>query len=163
MTGTDEILQAVGLITGPMAGGGFAEHSTWRWIFYINFPFCAIGLAMVPFVVRLKAKRAPLKERLTKTDWIGAFLFISSTCSFLIGITWGGTQYPWDSWRTIVPIILGATGIMGTLVWERFGASQPFIRLWLFRDYAAMAAYICAVLQGLIVSPSSNRHHHPCT
>lgn len=147
------------MITGPMAGGGFAEHSTWRWIFYINFPFCAIGLSMVPFVVRLTAKRAALKERLTKTDWIGAFLFISSTCSFLIGVTWGGAQYPWNNWRTVVPIILGTAGIVATLCWERYGASQPFIRLWLFRDYAAMAAYMCAVFQGLIVSfPSISFH-----
>ncbi|KAH7400778.1 major facilitator superfamily domain-containing protein [Phaeosphaeria sp. MPI-PUGE-AT-0046c] len=146
-----QLAWAVGLITGPMAGGGFAEHSTWRWIFYINFPFCAIGLAMVPFVVRLKAKRAALKERLLTTDWIGAFLFISSTCSFLIGVTWGGTQYAWGSWRTITPIVLGVVGIVGTLCWERYGASQPFIRLWLFSHYAAIAAYMCAVLQGLIM------------
>ncbi|OAL00503.1 putative efflux pump antibiotic resistance protein [Phaeosphaeriaceae sp. SRC1lsM3a] len=146
-----QLAWAVGLITGPMAGGGFAEHSTWRWIFYINFPFCAIGLAMVPFVVRLKAKRAAFKERLLKTDWVGAFLFISSTCSFLIGVTWGGTQYAWDSWRTIVPIVLGVVGIIATLCWERYGAPQPFIRLWLFKDYAAVTAYMCAVFQGLIM------------
>lgn len=135
-----------------MAGGGFAEQTTWRWIFYINFPFCAIGLAMIPFVVRLKAKRASFLERIYMTDWIGAGLFISSTCSFLIGITWGGTQFPWSSWRTIVPIVLGAAGVAATLCWERFGASQPFLRVWLFKEHAAIAAYACAVIQGLLVS-----------
>ncbi|KAF2025132.1 putative efflux pump antibiotic resistance protein [Setomelanomma holmii] len=141
----------MGLITGPMAGGGFAEHSIWRWIFYIIFPFCAIGIAIVNVVVRLKAQRATLPERLLKTDWIGAFLFISSTCSFLIDITWGGTQYPWDRWWTIVPIVLGVVGIVATLCWERYGASQPFLRVWLFKDHAAMAAYACTVLQGLLM------------
>lgn len=116
---------------------------------------------MVPFVVRLKAKRAAFKERLLKTDWVGAFLFISSTCSFLIGVTWGGTQYAWDSWRTIVPIVLGVVGIIATLCWERYGAPQPFIRLWLFKDYAAVTAYMCAVFQGLIVSHPSSPFRFP--
>ncbi|KAL5392877.1 hypothetical protein DPSP01_000572 [Paraphaeosphaeria sporulosa] len=146
-----QLAWAVGLLSGPIAGGGFAEHTTWRWIFYINFPFCGIGLAMVPFVVRLRAQRASLQDRLMKTDWLGAFLFISSTCSFLIGITWGGTQYPWNSWRTIVPIVLGVAGIVATLCWERHGAPQPFLRLWLFKDHAATAAYACSVLQGLLM------------
>lgn len=157
------VAQAVGLITGPMAGGGFAEYSTWRWVFYINFPFCAIGLAMVPFVIRLKAQRASLRERIFRTDWIGASLFISSTCSFLIGITWGGTQYPWDSWRTVMPIVLGVAGIMVTLCWERYGASQPFLRVWLFQNHAAMAAYSCAVLQGLLVCDLFSLACSPCT
>lgn len=106
---------------------------------------------MIPFVVRLKAQRTSLWARLLKTDWVGASLFISSTCSFLIGITWGGTQYTWNSWQTVVPIILGIVGIAATLCWERYGASQPFLRMWLFRDHAALAAYACAILQGLMV------------
>lgn len=143
------------MLSGPVAGGGFAEHSTWRWVFYLNFPFCALGLAMIPFVVRLRGKRASLQERLTNTDWLGAFLFISSTCSFLVGITSGGTVYPWGSYRTVVPIVLGVAGIVATLCWERFGATHPFLRVWLFKNHAAMAAYICAVLQGLMVCPQN--------
>ncbi|KAF1979111.1 MFS general substrate transporter [Bimuria novae-zelandiae CBS 107.79] len=142
---------AVGLITGPITGGAIAEHTTWRWIFYINFPFCFLGLLLVPFVIKLKAPRASLTERLLKTDWLGAFLFISSTCSFLIGITWGGTQFPWGSWRTIVPIAIGAVGMLATLCFERYAAPQPFLRVWLFRERAAMAAYACAVFQGLLM------------
>ena len=30
-------------------GGVIAEKTTWRWLFYLNFPFCGIGLLMVPF------------------------------------------------------------------------------------------------------------------
>ena len=150
--GINQISWAVGAVTGPLIGGVIVQHTTWRWIFYLNFPFCAIGFLTVPVVLRLHVERATVKERLLYVDWIGGFLFISGTCSFLIGITWGGVQYPWSSWRTLLPIILGLAGIAATLIWERYGASRPFLRLELFNNYSALAAYTGAVLQGLMVS-----------
>ncbi len=149
--GVNQISWAVGAVTGPLVGGLIVQHTTWRWIFYLNLPFCAIGFVTVPAVIRLHVERAPVKERLLYVDWIGGFFFISSTCSFLIGITWGGVQYSWSSWRTLVPIILGLAGVAATLIWERYGASRPFLRLELFNSYSAWAAYTSAVLQGLLV------------
>ena len=100
--GVNQISWALGTISGPLIGGLFAQHTTWRWIFYINFPFCGIGFLTVPLVMKLRANRASVKERiLYYVDWIGGFLFVSSTCSFLIGVTWGGSEYPWSSWRTV--------------------------------------------------------------
>ena len=162
--GVNQMSWAVGTISGPLIGGLLAQHSSWRWIFYLNFPFCGIGFLTVPLVMKLHAKRASVKERLLHVDWIGAFLFISSTTSFLIGMTWGGSQYPWDSWQTLVPLILGAVGIIGTLVWERFGVSNPFLRLSIFNSFSALAAYTGSVLQGLLVRFTllDSRFHQVC-
>jgi MFS family permease len=146
-----QIAWAVGTITGPLLGGLFAEHTTWRWVFYINFPFCAIGLALVPFTVRLYAERPSVKERLMRLDWGGMALFLSSTTAFLIGITWGGSQYAWNSWQTLGPIILGLFGMVLTGLWERFVTSRPFLKLSLFKNPSANAAYFGALLQGLLV------------
>lgn len=149
--GVNQMSWALGSVSGPLIGGLFVQHTTWRWVFYLNFPFCGIGFLTVPLVMRLHVKRASVKERLLYVDWIGGFLFISSTCSFLIGVTWGGSEYPWSSWRTLVPIIVGFLGVAATIVWERYGASRPFLRLDLFNSSSALAAYTGAVLQGLLV------------
>jgi MFS family permease len=149
-----QIAWAIGTITGPLIGGLFAQHSTWRWVFYINFPFCAIGMGLVPFAVKLYAERPSLKERFLQLDWFGMALFLTSTCSLLVGITTGGTQFPWNSWRTLIPVMSGLVGLVLALAWERFSAPKPFLRLSLFQTHSANAAYCCTVLQGLLVSIS---------
>ena len=155
-TGFIQISFAVGSFCGPVVGGFFAQHATWRWIFYVNFPFCALGFVTVPLVMNLRAKRPPVKERLLRLDWFGGFLFIGSTTSFLIGVTWGGIQFIWSSWRTLLPIIAGTVGLAATVVWEKLGTKHPFIRLSLFNSYSAVAAYFGTVLQGLAVSAAQS-------
>ncbi|KAF4507899.1 hypothetical protein G6O67_004349 [Ophiocordyceps sinensis] len=116
---------------GPLIGGLFAEHTTWRWVFYINFPFCAIGLVVVPVSVRLTAEVPSLRSRLTRFDWTGMVLFTASSTSVLMPITWGGSQFPWDSWHALVPIIVGTNG-------PGCGCDLG-------------AAYTCALLQGIML------------
>lgn len=109
---------------------------------------------MTSLVVKLNIDRQPmtLKAKALSIDWIGAFLFIASACSFLIGIMWGGSQYAWSSLQTILPIVLGTLGLILCLFWEAHGATQPFFRLSLFRSRTSNAAYFCTFLQGLLVS-----------
>lgn len=68
-----------------------------------------------------------------------------------MGISWAGVQFPWSSFRTIVPIAAGVAGIVLTLLWERYGAGQPFLRRSIFYKCSAIAAYVCALCQGLVL------------
>ena len=143
---------ALGTIIGPLVGGLIAQHTTWRWIFYLNFPFCAVGLTLVSLVVNLKAEKTSLKFKLARVDWIGGILFTGSMTSFLIAIASGGVEFAWNSFRTLVPLMVGAVGIFIALVWEVWGTKTPFLRLFLFKNRSACLAYTCAALQGFLVS-----------
>lgn len=68
-----------------------------------------------------------------------------------MGISWAGVQFPWSSFHTITPIVVGAGGVLLSLLWERYGARQPFLRKSLFYSSSAIAAYVCALCQGLVL------------
>lgn len=144
------LTSAIGIITGPLVGGLFSQYTSWRWAFYINFPFCAVGLVMVLSTVRLRQKQSQ-ESKFQSFDWFGGAIFIASSSSFLIGISWGGVQYPWASWHTICPIVLGMCGLLFTFLWEQLIATNPFFRTHLFGDISAIAAYVGVFLQGLLV------------
>lgn len=154
-TAINQSAWAIGTIIGPLVGGLFVQHATWRWIFYLNFPFCAISLLMTPLVVTIQRPRRSWADMFSRVDWTGALLFIGSITSFLIAITWGGIQFAWGGYQTLVPMLLGIVGCIATVFWERYGARVPFVRLALFKSGSAYGAYLCAIVQGILVSQLS--------
>lgn len=75
------------------------------------FPFCLIGFITIPVLLTLEPRNRTINEKFMRVDWVGGSLFIASNTSFLMAISWGGTQAPWGSFRTLVPLILGITGL----------------------------------------------------
>lgn len=81
MTGT---VVALGTLTGPSIGGVLAGMLGWNAIFWINIPFCLLGLAGVKLV--LPVDEAAKQE---KIDYFGAFLFSVGMILFLLVIGGG--------------------------------------------------------------------------
>jgi hypothetical protein len=101
---------AVGAVLGPVLGGLLAE-ADWRWVFYINLPIGGLVLIVMVMFLRVKHKKEPTwKAAVARVDWIGNVIFVSSICAVLLGLVMGGALFPWSSWRTIVPLVLGFAG-----------------------------------------------------
>ena len=130
--------------------------ASFRWAFWLNLPFCAIGMGVISFSLKDVVPEEMWTQKLARIDWIGGCLFAASASSFLIGISWGGIQFPWDDFRTLVPLIGGAFGLLATVAWEGYYAQVPFIRRSLFNTAPMIAAYLGAVFQGMIVSEKTD-------
>ncbi|KAK0732343.1 major facilitator superfamily domain-containing protein [Apiosordaria backusii] len=142
----------LGAISGPVLGGVIAEHTTWSWLFYINFPICGLGLLIVPLTVSLKPeKKRTFAESLAAVDWAGGILFIASISSFLVGLTWAGTQFPWNSYQTLVPIIVGIVGILLSVMYEIHVPALPFLRVSVFNSLSAVLVYVCTAVHGFLL------------
>ena len=136
-----------------MIGGIIAQKSTWRWIFYIMFPFCAAGLILISSLLTLRPPRATLRQKLDSIDWVGALLFIPSGTSFLIAVSWGGIQFSWTSPGTLVPLCLGIFGFVATFFYESKYSRRPFLQRSLFRSTSSRITYLCGAIQGFVVCP----------
>lgn len=147
--GVVQAMWAFGTIFGPVIGGAFAGYASWRWIFWINLPFIGIGLVSVPLFIRLNFLPTSLVQKLKRVDYIGSFIFVASLTSFLIPITWGGLEYSWSSWHTLVPLLLGAFGLIFFVIYEELVAKSPLIPMVVFKNRTASISYFGVFVHGI--------------
>ena len=149
--GFQSLTWALGSVTGPLVGGLFTQEATWRWIFWINLPFCGLGFLTLPFCLRLNHPPGRRKSQLLRFDWAGAILLTAATTSFLMPVSWGGVLSAWSSFRTLVPLILGICGLFLFVLYEIYVAKTPLIPLRIFNSRTAAVSYIGTLVHGMVL------------
>ena len=106
---------------------------------------------MVTIFLKLNQKHGAFLTKLRQVDWVGMVLFLASMTGFLIPVTWGGVQYAWDSWRTLVPLVVSAAGLIAFIVYIELFASNPLIHTSVFKTKSAAILYASTVIHGIIL------------
>lgn len=105
---------------GPLIARCLAAYTAlgWRWNYYLNLISNAISAILFficyhpPSYSMLHEGRSIYKE-LRELDWVGIFLFTSGLVSLVLGISWGGGLFPWNTYHVIVPIVIGFVTLVG--------------------------------------------------
>ncbi|MET7379337.1 MDR family MFS transporter [Streptomyces sp. NPDC005526] len=114
-------------VLGPLLGGLFTEHLTWRWVFYVNLPVGVVALAVIAAALHI-----PRKAQRHVIDYLGTVLIASvATCLVLVA-SLGGTTWGWGSPQVVGLVLLGAVLACLFVAVERRTA-EPVLPLKLFR------------------------------
>ncbi|WP_333740372.1 MDR family MFS transporter [Streptomyces sp. IBSBF 2806] len=113
-------------VLGPLLGGLFTEHLSWRWVFYVNLPVGVVALVVIAAVLHI-----PRKSTRHVIDYLGTFLIASvATCLVLVA-SLGGTTWDWGSPQIVGLAVLGVLLAVAFVAVER-RAAEPVLPLKLF-------------------------------
>ncbi len=144
--GTWSGFTAITAAVGPLMGGWFIQHESWRWVFFLNIPIAIITLGICYRFVTTQREQHPS----VRMDWWGATL---GTCG-LGGVTFGLIEYVNGAGRALLAGWVGVLCLVLFVLVER-SASEPMVPLTLFksRDFAganAMTLFLYAALGGVL-------------
>jgi EmrB/QacA subfamily drug resistance transporter len=143
--GYQGVIFAVASAVGPIVGGLFVDHLSWRWAFFINLPIGAVATLIVATRLRIPYKRIP-----HALDLAGSALLTSGLAVLVLLATLGGHDLPWRSPGTVALALGGVALAVGFVARER-RAPEPVLPLRLFANPVLRAAAGINFTSGLLL------------
>jgi EmrB/QacA subfamily drug resistance transporter len=127
-TGVMMAIFGLSSILGPTLGGFMIDHMAWKWLFWAFLPLGIVAFIMIWYMFP-KAVRATTE----KIDYWGSLFLSISIITLLLGFSWAGTKYAWDSPEILGLFLATLISIVILILIER-NVKSPVLPLSLFKN-----------------------------
>jgi EmrB/QacA subfamily drug resistance transporter len=135
----------LGPILGPAIGGIILNWLDWRWIFWVNVPFCVVGLIlawrMLPRDIR------PSKK--PRLDVVGVLLLLPSLVLLLLGLSNSAGTAGFAAADAWLPLVIGGVLLAAFVVYASMRGEKALVDLRLLRHRSVWSASSLLFLSGL--------------
>ncbi|MFM9371188.1 MDR family MFS transporter [Streptomyces sp. Da 82-17] len=131
----------VSTVVGPLLGGLFTDHLSWRWAFYVNVPIAIL-------VVISAAKTIPSVRSAVRPviDYLGIALVAAGSSALILATSWGGNEYAWGS-GVIIGLFAGGAVALALFCLVELRAAEPMLPMRLF---ANPVFTVCSILSFVV-------------
>ncbi|RYP59737.1 hypothetical protein DL770_010149 [Monosporascus sp. CRB-9-2] len=143
----------LGSTCGPFLGGILVDRVSWRWVFYLNLPFCGLCLVLLLLFLRVQSPNSgqSTKEGLKKVDFLGLFILCGAISSLLYAMTYGGTRYDWSHPSIVVSFVMGIAGIALFFIYQVSPlCTHPAMPKALFGNRTSVAALLATFMELMV-------------
>ncbi|SKC68701.1 MDR family MFS transporter [Krasilnikoviella flava] len=137
---------AISAVVGPTLGGVFSQFTSWRWIFLVNIPLCALAAWMLA----RRYHEAPREGVREPIDYVGATLLAGGSTLLLLGMLEGGTRWGWGSLPSVV-IFSAAAALLAAFVVQARRTRHPIVDLAILRRRVVGVSTAVSLLVGVVV------------
>jgi MFS family permease len=158
--GVSQAMASAFVVLGTFLAAAFVRDNTggaggWRWAYYFNgiiYAVTALSITATYFPPRpVLGRHHVMKEILSSVDYIGILAMSGSFASLIIGLTWGGSTYPWNSKQVIATLTMGCVGLVLFGLYEAFIVKEGILDHRLFQTMNFPILLFVCTIDGMLL------------